>query len=406
MSTTPALEAKTLFEALQERRPGQYADGQLRTLQRHVREWRAQNGPEKEIRVAQEHRPGEAGQTDFTSTGELGVTICGVLFAHLLCNFVLPYSNWQWITVSLSESYLALKRGIQDALFRLGRHPEWSQTDNSTAATHKLSPGKRDFNDDYAALVRHLGMKPRTIAVGQKEQNGDVEAPNGAFKRRLEQALLMRGSRDFESVEVYEKFVQSVASKANASRHLKLTEELAVMSKLDVSRLVEFKEFGLPVSSGSTLRVLFNTYSVPSRLIGEQVKVRVYEREVEVWHNGKLQLVTERLLGRHLHRVNYRHVIWSLVRKPGAFARYRYRDDLFPSLVFRRAYDAISQDVPSVSTGIEKRVYPGICSEERCIGDRELLGQPGHRRARSRRRHISERPGSHPSLSSRSARST
>jgi hypothetical protein len=102
-----------------------------------------------------------------------------------------------------------------------------------------------------------------------------------------------------------------------------------------------------------TIRALFNTYSVPSRLCGEQVVVRVYERTLEVWYRGVCQLSTERLLGRHGSRINYRHVVWSLVRKPGAFSRYRYREDLFPSLVFRRAYDAITQQSPDTRGDLE-----------------------------------------------------
>ena len=353
LRTTPQLEAKVLFEALQERHPGRYADGQLRTLQRHVKRWRVLHGPEQDVFFSQQHRPGEAGQTDFTSGNELGITIAGVAFLHLLCNFVLPYSNWQWVTVCLSESYLALKRGVQEAVFQLGRRPEWHQTDNSTSATHRPRKGNREFNADYLALMRHLGMKPRTTKVGEKEQNGDVEASNGALKRRLKQLLLLRGSSDFDCVEHYEKWIASSVAAANVRRADKLAEELRVMGKVDVSRLPEYKELDVRVTEWSTIRFLYNTYSVPSRLKGQQVRVRAYERHVEVLYAGESQLVTERLRGRHGHRINYRHIIWSLVRKPGAFARYRYRDELFPSLSFRRAYDAIVSEQPNIRGDLE-----------------------------------------------------
>ena len=157
--------------------------------------------------LAQRHRPGEASQADFTWATKLGVTIAGELLVHMLYVFVLPFSNWTWATVCQSESMMALRRGLQRALFQLGRVTEWHQTDNSTAATHQVpkdkqvivetSGRKRAFNEDYLALMRHFGMRPRTTKVGAKEQNGDVEARNGALKRRLEQALLLRGSRDF-----------------------------------------------------------------------------------------------------------------------------------------------------------------------------------------------------------------
>ena len=346
---TPELEAKTLFELLQQKHPDSYEPGQLRTLQRRVRQWRAEHGPGKDVTLAQRHRPGEAAQTDFTSTSELAVTIAGKLFAHLLCVVVLPFSNWQWATVCLSESMAALRRGIQRALFQLGRVPRYHQTDNSTAATHQIPRGKgrpvdettRRFNEEYLALMRHLGMTPRTTEVGAKEQNGDVEASNGAIKRRLEQALLLRGCRDFESIEDWQTFIDQVQHKANAARGARMTEELAAMRELHVSKLPEFVEESIKVSDWSTIRVRHCTYSVPSRLIGERVRVRIYEDKLEVLYGGTLQLSCERMRGRFRHRIDYRHVIWSLVRKPGAFARYVYREEMFPSLLFRRAYDAL-----------------------------------------------------------------
>jgi hypothetical protein len=341
LRVAPELEAKTLFEALCEARPGVYQEGQLRSLQRRVRQWRAQHGPDKKVFFAQQHQPAEAAQTDFTWATELGVTIMGVLFAHMFCHVVLPYSNWEWATVCASESMAALKRGVQAALFRLGRRPTWHQTDNSTAATHNLGTGKRGFNAEYKALMDHLGLKPRTIEVGEKEQNGDVEASNGAFKRRLEQALLMRGHRDFESIEAYEAWVQGICAKANLGRSARVKEELEAMVALDVRKLPEHVELDALVTGWSTIRVVHNAYSVPSRLIGETVRVRLSERRLEVFYGGVHQLTVDRLLGRNGHQINYRHVIWSLVQKPGAFQRYRYRDALFPTLVFRRTYDAL-----------------------------------------------------------------
>jgi len=342
LESAPELEGKALFEHLCRLHPGRYQAGQLRTFQRHVKQWRAQWGPEKEVYFAQEHRAGEAMQTDFTCANELGVTIAGEAFPHLLCHAVLPYSNWGWLTVCHSESLLALRRGIQAAVFELGRVPEYHQTDNSTAATHDLRQGSdRGFNEEYAAVMRHLGMQPRTTRVGAKEQNGDVEALNGALKRRLEQHLLLRGHRDFESVETYESWLQALQRPSNQLRQKRLTEELAVMRPLRVERLVEWVEKQVVVSSWSTIHLKGHTYSVPSRLIGERVVVRLWEDRVEVLYGGQLQLATPRLRGQRKRRIDYRHVIWSLVKKPGAFARYKYREEMFPTLVFRRAYDSL-----------------------------------------------------------------
>lgn len=349
LADAPGLDAKTIFDVLVAENAGRYEPGQVRTLQRKVRLWRGRNGPDKDITLAQEHRPGEAAQTDFTRTAELGVSIAGQLFVHLLCVTVLPYSNWQWVTVCLSESLAALRKGVQRAVFQLGRVPKYHQTDNSTAATHRIPEGetawveghKRPFNVGYLALMSHYGMTPRTTAVGEKEQNGDVEAGNGACKRRLEQALLLRGSRDFESVETWQAFVDGVTRKANAGRGSRVGEELAAMRELCVEKLPEFVDDYARVSAWSTIRVKDRPYTVPSRLIGEVLKVRLYEDRLEAYYGGELQISCERLVGRKARRIDYRHVIGSLIRKPGGFARYVYREEMFPSRVFRRAYDAI-----------------------------------------------------------------
>jgi transposase len=341
LQDAPELEAKILFEDLCKRYPDRYEPGQLRTLQRRIKQWRALEGPPKEVFFAQLHRPGEAMQTDFTWADELRVTIQGEPFPHLLCHPVLPYSNWEWATVCHSESLIALRSGVQAALFRLGRVPKFHQTDNSTAATHDLPSGKRDFNEEYLAVMKHFGMTPRTIEPGQKHQNGDVEALNGALKRRLHQHLLLRGSRDFESVEAYEAWLHNILTEANRLRQSRLREELAVMKTLSVRKLPEYRVEHPMVTSWSTIRVSRNTYSVPSRLIGERVEARVFDERIEVFFAEVRQDVFERLRGTGGSRIDYRHVIWSLVRKPGAFPRYRYRAELFPSVAFRRAYDAL-----------------------------------------------------------------
>jgi transposase len=354
LAETPGLEALTVLELMIAKQPDRYNETHLRTLQRRIRRWRAEHGPDREVWFSQAHRPGEAAQTDFTSTAELGVTIAGQAFAHLLCVTVLPYSNWQWATVCLSESLAALRRGVQAALFQLGRVPRYHQTDHSTGATHQIArdAADRTFNAEYAAMMRHFGMEPRTTAVGAKEQNGDVEAGNGALKRRLEQALLVRGSRDFADQDEYERFIAGVVRKANAARGPRVAEDIEAMRPLVVDRLPEYSEVVVPVASTSTIRVKSCAYSVPSRLIGERVRVRLFEHRIEVYYADKLELACDRLRGKNA-RIDYRHVIWSLVRKPGAFARYVYRDELFPTITFRRAYDAIAAALPGIKGDVE-----------------------------------------------------
>jgi transposase InsO family protein len=353
LEEAPELEAKALFEDLVERRPGRYQEGHLRSFQRRVQQWRVQQGPAREIFLPQKHRPGEAMQTDFTCASSLGIRLDGEVFEHLLGHSVLPYSNWQSVVVCRSESLLALRHGIQAAVFRLGRVPQWHQTDNSTAATHDLRTGKRGFNVEYEELMTHLGMKPRTIAIGESHQNGDVEASNGALKRRLEQHLLLRGSREFATLEEYESFVGVVTERANGLRSVRLAEELAVMKPLTAVQLPRYRELSARVSSNGTIQVLKNTYSVPPRLRGERLVVRVFDLHLEVYYASQQQLRVDRLRGEGRHRVDYRHVIWSLVKKPWAFARYRYRDSLFPTPLWEKALAALAAQLPERQAEME-----------------------------------------------------
>lgn len=298
------MQAKTILEHLQDQHAGRYQDGQVRTLQRRIKQWRANEGPPKEVFFPQEHRPGEAMQTDFTSGRRLGVTIDGEPFEHLLCPSVLPYSNWESATSCSSESMPALKRGVQAALFRLGRVPTHHQTDHSTAATHRElgTSKKRRFNDEYVAFCNHFSLKPRTTGVGKKEQNGDAESAHRVFKNRLEQRLLLRGSRDFPSVEAYEAWLWDDCQRANRGRSERLADEMQAMRPLPAERLAEYSELEATVTSASTIRVKRNTYSVPSRLIGEKVKVRIFDTRAEVFYGGVRQLRVDRLRGKSNHR--------------------------------------------------------------------------------------------------------
>jgi hypothetical protein len=209
--------------------------------------------------------------------------------------------------------------------------------------------GQRDFNPGYLELMAHLGMKPRTIAVGQKQQNGTVEAQNGAFKRYLNQALLGRGSGDFASEMAFDAWLEGKLQQDNHRRQARLQDELAVMKPLPVDRFPEFKEVTVGVSQHSTINVLGNLYSVPPRLLHQSLRVQVYENHLVVFYGATWIQEMPRLIGRSHHAIDYRHVIWSLVQKPGAFARYRYREALFPTLVFRRAYAALQATPPGTA---------------------------------------------------------
>ena len=345
LETNPGLEAKTVFEHLQRTYPGRFADGQLRTLQRRVQVWRAQEGPQREVFFAQERRPGELAQSDFTHMGSLGVTIAGQPFDHLVYHFVLPYSNWETGSVCFSESLESLSEGLQGALFALGGVPKAHQSDRLSAAVCNLQTPPA-FTERYAALLRHYGLEGRMIQPAKANENGDVEQSHHRFKRTLDQALMLRGSRDFESRAAYEAFLGKLFDQLNANRQARFAEEVAVLRELPARRQDSFKRLTCRVRQGSTISVEHNVYSVPSRLIGERVAVRLYADYLEVWYAQKKMETVQRLRGRKNHRVNYRHVIHWLVRKPGAFANYRYRDGLFPTSRFRMALDVLERDAP------------------------------------------------------------
>jgi hypothetical protein len=348
LASAPELEAKALFQWLCREHPGRYQEGQLRTFQRHVHRWRAQH-VEASVSLPQLRRPGELMQTDGTWMNRLGITIAGAAFPHLAIHSVLAYSNWEWAYVARSESTQAVLEGIRRAVRELGHVPLCHQTDPASAAAHMLYEDGESatiLQADYAALLGELGIEARVTHVDSPDENGDVEAANGAFKRAVEQELLLRGSRDFASIEAYQGFIHEVLRRRNANRRDRLVEELAVMRPLTWLPAPVVKQMRVRVSEAGTIRFTNNSYSVPSRLVGEHVLVRATEWMLEVWYGGQCVECIPRLVGRNRHRIQYRHVIDSLLSKPGGFADYRYRDDLFPTMVFRRAWDELRRRMP------------------------------------------------------------
>lgn len=338
----PALQGATLFALLTQEHAGQFQAGQMRTFQAHVAQWRAQHGPEREVYFPQVPEPGLAAQSDFTHMTDLGITLGGLPFPHLLYHLVFVYSNVEAVQVCVAETFEALAEGLEAGLWQLGGVPRQHRTDHLSAAIKPLDgPGRAEARDRYAALLRHYGLDPTTNNVGVAHENGDVEQAHFRFKQAVDQALRVRGSREFADRASYGRFLQNLTKQRNLTRQARWAQERAVLRPLPAAPLALCREVRVPVSRFSTIQVLRNTYSVPSRLIGTTVLVRVRAEVLEVYRGTTPLLAIPRLLGQGQHRVDYRHVIWSLVRKPGAFAQYRYRDDLFPTLAFRRAYDAL-----------------------------------------------------------------
>lgn len=345
LKTNPGLQSKTIFDYLQRKEPGKYQDGQLRTLQRYVKRWRALEGPAREIFFPQVHYPGKLSASDFTHMSKLGVTIRGELFKHLVYHFVLTYSNWEYVKVCFGESFESLSAGYQGALWELGGVPKKHRTDRMSSAVNKeCNPDK--YTQRYSSLMNHYGVTPERTNSGRGNENGDVEQRHSRFKTAVDQSLMLRGSRNFGSREEYEGFLQDITKQLNAGRQKRFKEELNVLGRLPVRKLDNHEPIKVSVNPSSTIRVLHNTYSVHSRLRGEKVTVKAFIDHLEVWYAQRKVDRLPRLRGENKHKIQYHHIIDWLVRKPGAFKDYRYKPDLFPSSHFRMAYDHLKRENP------------------------------------------------------------
>lgn len=342
LSKNPGLEGKTIFAYLQRENPGQYADGQLRTLQRRIKIWRALEGPSREIFFPQIHYPGILCQSDFTDLKKLGITIDGQPFPHLIYHFVRTYSNWETGTICFSENLESLSAGLQNALWELGGVPRTHQTDSLSAAVNNLSEEK-EFTQRYQALLNHYKLKGQKTQPSCPNENGDVEQRHYRFVTAVDQELMLRGSRNFTSRESYKAFLADLFKRLNMGRRKRFEEEIKVLRELPNSRLEAYKRIDLKVGPGSSIHIAHNTYSVHSRLRGEKITVRLHADHLEIWYAQRCVERIPRLRGEGKHRINYRHIIDQLVRKPGAFRNYRYREDLFPSSYFRIAWDALQE---------------------------------------------------------------
>ena len=341
----PGLQASTLFDFVQREYPGQFSDGQLRSMQRRVKFWRATEGPGKEVYFEQDHPPGDLGQSDFSHMTRLGVTIARQSFPHMVYHFVLTHSNWEFARTCFSESFESLSEGLQEALWTLGGAPRKHRTDCLTAAVNNLG-NREEFTNRYAALARHYSVELQHIQPRRPNENGDVEQSHNRFVQRIDQALMLRGTRDFDSRGEYEQFLVKHIAVANQGRSERFRVEARALQALPSRRLDSCRHLKARVGPGSTVSVLSNVYSVPSRLIGEQIDAAVRSETIDILLGNQVVQRLPRLRGRGGHHIDYRHIIDWLVRKPGAFDQYVYRDTLFPSSHFRIAYDALTASRP------------------------------------------------------------
>ena len=346
----PSLMAVTVLEELQRRYPERFADAVLRTLQRRVSQWRAEHGGEREIYFAQEHPPGRLGLSDFTVADELDISLGGLAFPHRLYQFALAHSGWRHAKVVLGgESFQSLAGGLQDALWMAGGVPQEHRTDSLSAAFNNLAE-REELTVRYQDLCKHYGMHPTRNNTGVSHENGAIEARQGSLKRGLDQGLLLRGSREFDDLPAYEQFVADTVRRLNARCTRAWEVERACLKPLPARRTADFEEVDARVSKFGVFSAKSVLYSVPSRLAGQRLKVRLHSTHLDAWLGGVKVFECERLhastADRHPRRIDWRHMLPSLKRKPGAFARWVLRDAMFPRSEYAQAWDHINQHLP------------------------------------------------------------
>jgi len=343
----PQLLPITLLCFLQDKHPDKYPDNIRRTLERRVKKWRAHNGPDKEVIFRQKHPPGWQGLSDFTPATRLEVTINGQKIEHNLYHYRLAYSGWEYASVILGgESYTALAESLQNALWQSGGVPETHRTDSLSAAFKNLSPKEADdLTHRYEEFCCHYGMEATRNNRGVSHENGTIESSHRHLKTRIDQALVMRGSRDFSHVNDYRQFVHEIVNKHNRRVNKLYLEELATLKELPERRTIDFTEERVPVSKLGTIRVKQVPYTVPSRLIGMVLKVHLYDDRLECFVGGDYVVTLTRIRNGKgsLKGINYRHVIHSLVRKPHAFLNYIYQEAMFPTLAFRETWGRLCE---------------------------------------------------------------
>src|SRR6202521_4149372 len=288
LRAAPGLRPIAVFEELCRRHP-ELGSGTRRTLERRIRAWRAVNGPDREVIFRQEHPPGRMGLSDFTEVADLGVTVAGQLLDCRLYHFRLPFSGFEHAHVVLGgESFVALAEGLQNALWSLGGVPEQHRSDSLSAAFRNLgADAKEDLTTRYEAFCAYYGMTPTRNNLGVSHENGSIESSHGHLKSKLEDALLLRASRDFETLPAWRGFVDEIVGRGNARNAKRIDQERLALKQLPLRKTTDYEEVHVDVTSSSAfiLRKVF--YSVPSRLIGQRLRVHLHDDLLASFHIGR-----------------------------------------------------------------------------------------------------------------------
>jgi len=347
-----SVQAVTLLRHLQTTDPDAFPDDRVRrTLERRVREWRALHGEARDVIFRQTPEPGRMGLSDFTDAAELGVTIAGAPFAHRLYHFVLAYSGWEHAGVVLGgESYAALAEHLQDALWTLGGVPKEHRTDSLSAAYRNLTREEaEDVTRRYGSLCAHYGLIASRNNPGEAHENGAVESSHRHLKTALDQALILRGSREFATLADYRTFVDGLVARRNRRREAAVRAEAAALGALPERRTADFTETVVRVTRTGGFMVKSVFYSAPSQLVGQRLRVHIHDDRIEGWLGATRVVAHPRRRksdNRSVHVVDYHHVIHALRRKPGAFAGSVFRDSLFPRSEYAEAWTALAAALP------------------------------------------------------------
>lgn len=332
----PELQAHTILEHLMEKYPNTYTPSQARTLRRRLRVLRAEMGKDQEVMFVQDIQPGRQSQSDWTCMNSLNIHIASSPFPHLLFHFMLPYSKWESVMVCYVESFLTLTQGCERAYFQLGGSLGEHRTDNLSAATKKAG-SSRQFTDRWKEFCSHYNIVPSRNNPGVSHENGSVEKSHDLLKKAIDQHLLLRGSRSFDSLQEYEVFLNQILLKRNEKRKDRLLKELEFLNPLPEKKYNAPEVIPVRVNSLSTLRLKGVTYSVPSRLIGFELVAHVYHDRIELYYGHKK--IEEISVAADRQSIDYRHLIDHLIRKPKAFEHYKYKECFFPKMIFKTSYE-------------------------------------------------------------------
>lgn len=374
----PRLKPMTLFEYLQEQYPGQYGQV-LRTLQRRVREWKALHGESPEVMFELRHEPGMMGFSDFTELTKVVVTIAGQPLEHRIYHYRLAYSGWQYAQIIQGgESFIALSEGLQNALHACGGVPKQHRTDSLSAAYRNLGGQKKPaLTTLYDKLCDHYRIEATRNNRGIAHENGSIESPHGHLKNRIEQAILLRGSSDFASLQEYQALIDKAVAGLNRQCQTKYEEEKPFLQPLPHYRVADYEVLSARVSCHSTIEVRCMLYTVPSRLIGQKLELHLYHDRIVGYLSRQVVVELPRIRvndkqKRRARCINYRHVIEGLRRKPRAFLYCTWQQDLLPNDHYRELWQRLKQryDLDSAAVLMVEALYIAATQDkEQAVAD-------------------------------------